>query len=67
MKYFDLEFSRNLNGGIAYPILFENLKNFITFPDSAAHLTNLLKIDKTYSDDNKVPILFWYAVGKLKK
>jgi ABC-type polysaccharide/polyol phosphate transport system ATPase subunit len=67
LKYFDLEFSRNLNGGIAYPILFGNLKNFITFPDSAAHLTNLLKIDKTYSDDNKVPILFWYAVGKLKK
>ena len=67
LKYFDLEFSRNLNGGIAYPILFGNLKFFKTFSDSNVHLTNLLRTDKTFSDENKVPILFWYAVGKLKK
>ena len=67
LKYFDLEFSRNLNGGIAYPILFGNLKFFKTFSGSNVHLTNLLRTDKTFSDENKVPILFWYAVGKLKK
>ena len=67
LKYFDLEFSRNLNGGIAYPILFGNTKNFKTSPDAAEHLTNLLKTDQIYSDDDKVPILFWYGVGKLKK
>ncbi len=67
LKYFDLKFSRNLNGGIAYPILFGNIEKFKTLPNGINQLTNLLKIDQTYSEDNTVPILFWYAVGKSKK
>lgn len=66
LKYFDLEFSRNLNGGIAYPILFRNIKKFQTL-DGVKPLTNLLKLDKEYSENYKVPILFWYGVGRLKK
>lgn len=66
LKYFDLEFSRNLNGGIAYPLLFGNIGKFQILSNGTKQLVNLLKLDKEYSENNKVPILFWYGVGNPK-
>ncbi len=66
LKYFDLKFSRNLNGGIAYPILFGNIWKFQILSNDTEQLMNLLKLDQKYSENNDVPTLFWYGVGQPK-
>ena len=66
LKYFNLEFSRNLNGGIAYPILYKNVKKFDSL-DGIKQLKKLLKQDQEHSEKKKVPILFWMGVGRHKK
>ena len=68
-KYFDTVYERNMNGGIAYQILHNNIENFQDPKDDEAikYLDYLLEQDFILSKSEKVPILFWYCVGKPKK
>jgi 2-polyprenyl-3-methyl-5-hydroxy-6-metoxy-1,4-benzoquinol methylase len=67
-KYFDIVYQRNLNGGIAYQILHNNIQEFKddSNTESVKWLEYLLKQDVVYTDDGRVPILFWYGVCKPK-
>ena len=66
-KYFDIVYQRNLNGGVAYQILHNNIQEYEN-PNSESEkwLEYLLKEDFKLSKENKVPILFWYGVCKPK-
>ena len=68
-KYFDIVYERNMNGGIAYQILWNNIENFTDYtdPESTKWLNYLLERDLYYSKEKRVPILFWYGVGTSKK
>ncbi|MGB6785285.1 MAG: methyltransferase domain-containing protein, partial [Nitrosotalea sp.] len=68
-KYFDTIYERNLNGGVAYQILWNNIDPFKDKSDIEAQdtLKHLLEIDYELSASNQVPILFWYSVGKPRK
>ena len=67
-KYFDIVYERDMNGGIAYMILWNNIEKFENSNDSEASrwLEYLLEKDIELSNNGKVPILFWYGVGKPK-
>jgi len=66
-KYFDIVYERNLNGGIAYQILWNNIEKFDNSdPEARKWLEYLLENDRKLSSDGKVPILFWYGVGSPK-
>ena len=66
-KYFDTIYERNMNGGIAYQILWNNIENFNdNNPEAVKWLNYLLKKDFEFSENGKVPILFWNSVGKPK-
>ena len=67
-KYFDVVYQRNLNGGIAYQLLHNNIQEFEddSNTESVIWLEYLLKQDVVYTDDGRVPILFWYGVCKPK-
>ena len=67
-KYFDVVYQRNLNGGIAYQLLHNNIQEFEDYSntESVKWLEYLLKQDVVYTDDGRVPILFWYGVCKPK-
>jgi len=63
-KYFDIVYQRNLNGGIAYQILHNNIDEFndISNTESIKWLEYLLKCDLQLTEEGKVPVLFWYGV-----
>ena len=65
-NFFDVIFQRNLNGGVAYPLLWNFINKFENIHDqkSADCLDFLLKEDELQSKSGQVPILFWYGVGK---
>ena len=67
-KYFDVVYQRNLNGGIAYQLLHNNIQEFEddSNTESVKWLEYLLNQDVAYTDDGRVPILFWYGVCKPK-
>ena len=67
-KYFDIKFERDLNGGIAYQILWNNISIFKDQSDKEAQkeLERLLKLDLEYTNSGKVPVLFWYSVATPK-
>ena len=67
-KYFDIVYQRNLNGGVAYQLLHNNIQEFEDYSntESVKWLEYLLKQDVNYTDEGKVPILFWYGVCKPK-
>lgn len=67
-KYFDVIHERNMNGGIAYQILWNNIEEFNNSDDPEAKkwLAYLLEQDLKFSNEKKVPILFWYGVGTSK-
>ena len=67
-KYFDIVYQRNLNGGVAYQLLHNNIQEFEddSNTESVKWLEYLLKQDVNYTDEGKVPILFWYGVCKPK-
>jgi hypothetical protein len=66
-KYFDIIYERNMNGGIAYQILWNNIENFSNDdPEASKWLNYLLKKDFEFSENDKVPIMFWYGVGTPK-
>ena len=68
-SYFDVVYERNMNGGKAYQILWNNIENFTDYtdPESTKWLNYLLERDLYYSKEKRVPILFWYGVGTSKK
>ena len=67
-KYFDIVYQRNLNGGVAYQLLHNNIQEFEddSNTESVKWLEYLLKQDVVYTDNGRVPILFWYGVCKPK-
>ncbi len=66
-KYFDIKYERNLNGGLAYQILWNNVEKFDNDdPEAKKWLEYLLERDVEFSSNGKVPILFWYGVGTPK-
>ena len=67
-KYFDVIYQRNLNGGIAYQILHNNIDEFEDTDDleSVKWLDYLLRHDVKLTEEGKVPVLFWYSVCKPK-
>ena len=66
-KYFDIIYERDMNGGIAYQILWNNIENFCDDdPEALKWLDYLLKKDFEFSENGKVPILFWNSVGTPK-
>ena len=67
-KYFDIVYERNMNGGIAYMILWNNIEHFINYedPESKKWFNYLLERDTYYSKEKRVPVLFWYGVGTSK-
>lgn len=66
-RFFDIIYQRELNGGIGYQILVNNTKEFHKTDDDAKYyLAKILKYDEKYSIEQKVPVLFWYGVGKPK-
>lgn len=64
-KYFEMIFERNLNGGVAYMILWNNIGPYKDPADVEAQevLKKILDYDLQYTKDEKVPVLFWYSVG----
>jgi len=68
-KYFDIVYERNLNGGIAYQILWNNIDKFEDKdnPESQKYLNYLLEQDFILTKNGQVPVLFWYGVGKPKR
>lgn len=67
-KYFEIVYQRDLNGGIAYQILWNNIEAFQNPSDNEAtkNLNHLLEKDYELSKNCIVPVLFWYGVGKPK-
>lgn len=66
-RFFDIIYERNLNGGIAYQILWNNINEFRKNDREAADaLDFLLRKDLEYTELRKVPVLFWYGVGTPK-
>ena len=63
-KYFDIVYQRNLNGGIAYQILHNNIDEFndTSNSESVKWLKYLLQRDLQFTENGKVPVLFWYGV-----
>ena len=68
-KYFEIMYERNLNGGIAYQILWNNIDGFKdqTNEEVKNSLIMLLNEDRKLSESKKVPVLFWFSVGKPKE
>ena len=67
-KYFETVFERNMNGGIAYQILWNNIEHFKNYdnPEVKKWLEFILTKDDELTKQGKVPVLFWYGVGKSK-
>ena len=63
-KYFDIVYQRNLNGGVAYQILHNNIDEFndTSNSESVKWLKYLLQRDLQFTENGKVPVLFWYGV-----
>ena len=63
-RFFDITYQRDINGGIAYQILWNNIDEFKKNDiDAVKNLKFLLEKDIEYTKSKAVPVLFWYAVG----
>ena len=65
-RFFEVIFQRDLNGCIAYSLLWNFIQKFENEDDleSADCLDFLLKEDERQSKEGQVSILFWYGIGK---
>lgn len=65
-KYFAITYEKDLNGGVAYQILWNNIRQFKDKSDKEAskYLKFILEEDLRLSKNKGVPILFWYCIGK---
>ena len=68
-KYFDITIDRPMNGGIAYTLLWNNIKQFENPNDLEAKkwLDFILEKDSFHTKNGDVPVLFWYGVGTPKQ
>jgi 2-polyprenyl-3-methyl-5-hydroxy-6-metoxy-1,4-benzoquinol methylase len=66
-KYFDVVYERNMNGGIGYMLLWNNIKQFEIDDESLKWLEYILEEDAKFTTQGKIPVLFWYGVGKPKQ
>ena len=63
-RFFNIIYQRDLNGGVAYQILWNNIDEFKKYDEEAKQtLEFLLTKDEEYTKLDKVPVLFWYGVG----
>ncbi|TSA18900.1 MAG: class I SAM-dependent methyltransferase [Nitrosopumilales archaeon] len=66
-RFFDITYQRDINGGIAYQILWNNIDEFMKNEQESIQVLNfLLRKDEEHTISGKVPVLFWYGVGKPK-
>jgi len=66
-RFFDVIYERDLGGGVAYQILWNNIDEFEKNDEQAQKtLQWLLEMDKKYTLEKKVPNLFWYSIGTPK-
>jgi len=66
-QFFDLIYERDLMGGIAYQILWNNIIEFQKNDNEAKKaLKFLLEKDSEYTNSGKIPNLHWYSIGKPK-
>ena len=66
-RFFDIIYQRDLNGGIAYQILVNNIQEFEKKDEEAIRaLKFLIEKDYQYTKQKKAPVLFWYSVGTPK-
>ena len=62
-RFFDTVYERKINGGIAYPILWNNTDEFKKTDLDAQKITDfLITKDKEFTRDRKIPSLFFYSV-----
>jgi SAM-dependent methyltransferase len=62
-RFFDILYEREINGGIAYPILWNNIDEFKKMDNNAQKIVELLiNEDKKITQNKKIPSLFWYSV-----
>lgn len=67
-RFFDIIYERNLNGGVAYQILWNNIDEFKKNDDEAVEaLEFLIAKDIEYTEFRRVPLLFWYSIGEPKR
>jgi SAM-dependent methyltransferase len=63
-QFFNIVYQKDLNGGVAYQILWNNIDEFKKDDEEAKHtLQFLINKDEEYTRLGRVPILFWYGVG----
>jgi len=66
-RFFDIVYERKINGGIAYQILWNNIDEFKkTDIEAQKTIELLIAKDKQFTQDGKVPVLFWYSVATSK-
>lgn len=66
-RFFDITYQRDINGGIAYQILWNNIDEFMKNDEEAVKtLEYLIEEDRKCTKLKKVPVLFWYGVGSPK-
>jgi len=66
-RFFDIVYQRDLNGGVAYQILINNIQEFEKNDEEAIKVLKfLIEKDAQYTKLKKVPVLFWYSVGTPK-
>ncbi len=66
-RFFDIIYQRELNGGIGYQLLVRNTEEFHKNDNDAKHyLEKILQYDEKYASEQKIPVLFWYGVGRPK-
>jgi len=62
-RFFDTVYERKINGGIAYPILWNNTDEFKKIDLDAQKITDfLITKDKEFTREGKIPSLFLYSV-----
>jgi len=67
-QFFDIIYERNFMGGIAYPLLWNNTKEFQkNDKESLIVLKQILEKDIEYTKSKKIPNLHSYFVGKVRK
>lgn len=67
-RFFDIIYQRDVNGGIAYQILVNNISEFEKNDEESLDiLDEIIKKDQFYTENKKVPVMFWYSVGKPKE
>lgn len=63
LRFFRIIHTRDINGGIAYPILWNNIEEFEKNDDDAKKTLNfLIRCDQELTKNDQVPTLFWYSV-----